>query len=268
MSALIKPDQSNAVAVGDGFDEVPREGFGIIRGHIVQYADAHYLIGKTEPADGRELAVTGVTTAWDKWRGKEVEHRITEPGQYHPERDELGDLDQSIWEIGLNGRSKDPWQDTRYLYLIDPQTGEELTFITATAGGRKAVGDLASQIRNVRRGDPGAIAIIRLESTTWKTRFGIKPRPSLKVVGWKQGRPEQVIVNNTTKKLAAPPVHHYDEPPFEDFGPEWETSTNSPLAEGKVREGKLGPPALSSRDQQHERTHTIAEPKTERKLRP
>jgi hypothetical protein len=220
MSALVKVDQNNAVAVADGFDTVPDESRGVIRGEIVRYLDGHYVIGKTEPADGRELVVTGVTTAWVKWRGKEGKHRITEPGQYHPERDELGDLDQSNWEIGLDDRPKDPWQDTRYLYLVDPRTGEEFTFITASAGGRKAVGDLASQIRNFRQGNPGAVPVARLESTTWKTKFGVKPRPSFKIIGWKRGRAEQVVNSNDTKKLAAPRVQDDDVPPFEDFVPE------------------------------------------------
>jgi hypothetical protein len=215
-------DQQNAGPVGDGFDEVPREGTGIIQGDILQYLDGHYVIGKTEPADGREFAVMGVMTLWTKWVANQAEHRITEPGHYHPERDELGDLDQTKWELGLDGRPKDPWQDTRHLFLVDPETGQEATFITPSAGGRKAVGDLASQIRNVRRGNPGAIAVIRLESTTWKTRFGIKPRPSLKVIGWKQGRAEQVVVDKTPKKLTAPSVQDDGPPPFENFGPQWE----------------------------------------------
>jgi hypothetical protein len=171
----------------DGWDAVPASDGGIIHGDLVRFTDGHFPINKSsEPADGREMAVVGVVTLWIKWVGNKPDHRVTQPGQRHPDRDELGDLDPEAWQAGLDGKPKDPLEDSRYLYLVDPYTGEELTFTTASAGGRKAIADLKNQIANVRHAHPAAIPIVRLESGTWKTRFGPKPKPLFRVVGWKQ----------------------------------------------------------------------------------
>jgi hypothetical protein len=175
-------------SANDGWDAVPASDGGMIRGALVKFADGHFFIDKsTEAADDREMAVVGVVTLWIKWVGNKPDPRVTQPGQRHPDRDEWGDLDPEAWEAGLDGKPKDPWQDTRYLYLVDPRTGEELTLTTASAGGRKAIADLKNQIANVRQAHPAAIPIVRLECGTWKTRFGPKPKPLFRVIGWKQG---------------------------------------------------------------------------------
>ena len=140
-----------------------------------------------------------VTTVWVRWDdSKPIEHRITHPGQLHPDRADLPDLDQATWERGLNGDPADPWRDTRYLRLIDPRTGQDFTFVTDTYGGRKAVGDLKSQIANVRFAHPGAVPVVQLGSTMMKTAFGLKPRPEFKVVGWRNK-------NNGAVQLTARP---------------------------------------------------------------
>ena len=33
-----------------------------------------------------------------------------------------------LWSPGLNGEPADPWKDTRYLHLVNPRTGADLTF--------------------------------------------------------------------------------------------------------------------------------------------
>jgi hypothetical protein len=124
-------------SANDGWDAVPASDGGMIRGVLVKFADGHFLIDKsTEAADHREMAVVGVVTLWIKWVDNKPDPRVTQPGQRHPDRDEWGDLDPEAWEAGLDGKPKDPWQDTRYLYLVDPRTGEELTFTTASAGSQ------------------------------------------------------------------------------------------------------------------------------------
>jgi hypothetical protein len=53
-----------------------------------------------------------------------------------PEREELGDLDQSKWETGLDNKPADPWQHTIYLVLQKPTTQEFFTFVAATVTSR------------------------------------------------------------------------------------------------------------------------------------
>jgi hypothetical protein len=174
---------------GDGFDVPERGGGNLIIGKLLKFNSGAYTADKTEPVPiGTTLAAVSVTTAWVHWAdGRPTEHRITLPGQTHPERDDLPDQDEDQWEEGLNGEPADPWRDTRYLQLIDPRTGADFTFVSDSYGGRRAVGELKSQIANVRFAHPGAVPIVQLSTTTMKTNYGPKPRPQFKVVSWKGG---------------------------------------------------------------------------------
>src|SRR5258708_6260606 len=108
----------------DGFSVPEKDGGSVIKGRMIKFNDGQYLIDKTEslPAETKLVAVA-VITAWVHWAdGKPAEHLVTHPGEMHPEREDLADLDQSKWPLGLNGEPNDPWKDTRYLHLIDPLT--------------------------------------------------------------------------------------------------------------------------------------------------
>jgi hypothetical protein len=73
------------------------------------------------------------------------------------------------------------------MHMINTQTAAEFTFVTDTYGGRRAVSDLKQQVVNARRVRPGAVPIVKLAVATMPTKFGIKPRPALKVVDWRGG---------------------------------------------------------------------------------
>ena len=77
---------------------------------------------------------------------KVVERRVgfVAEGFQPAERDDLGDTDQSQWEI-VNAEAKDPWNKQYFLPLEDAETGELLTFVTGSKGGDSAVGKLLSQ---------------------------------------------------------------------------------------------------------------------------
>jgi len=178
---------NSELTTSDGFAVAEPASGNPIHGKMLKFVNGAYVADKTEhvPINTRLVALD-VTTAWVKWKGsKPVEHRITLPGRIHPERNELPDLDQSTWEEGLNGEPSDCWRNTRYLRLIDPNTGEEYTFITDSFGGRKAVDDLKDAVRNVRYAHPAAVPVVQLGTTMMKTNFGPKPRPQFKIIGWK-----------------------------------------------------------------------------------
>jgi hypothetical protein len=101
---------------------------------------------------------------------------------------------------------------------MDPRTGQDYTFVTDTYGGRKAVGDLKSQITNVRFAYPGAVPIVQLGSTMMPTSYGLKPRPEFKVVGWrnKQDRTAPLLTQSSHGQPSE------IEPPFNDQIPNFD----------------------------------------------
>jgi hypothetical protein len=119
-----------------------------------------------------------------------------------PEREELGDLDQSYWQLGPNGEPRNPWQNTRYVYLLDPISMEMLTFSTSSFGGRGAAINLADQIKRMRGlGRAAALPVVELGAEKMPTRFGMKSKPAFKIVKWYGGGNE----NGGGPKEIAPP---------------------------------------------------------------
>jgi hypothetical protein len=202
---------SEIIATADDGFSVREKTTGTIIGKMIKFLDGRYIVDKTEtlPAD-TTLVALGVVTVWVNWvDGKPIDHRVTQPGQQHPERDELPDQDVSLWPPGLNDEPSDPWRDSRYLHLVDPQTGADYTFITDSYGGRRGVGELKSQIANVRSVHPAAVPLVKLGSVPWKTRYGMKQRPEFKVVGWRgkqdSGAPlQQPVERKPTERRALP----------------------------------------------------------------
>jgi hypothetical protein len=149
----------------DGFGvQEPRSG--LIVGAMVKFADRDYTVDKTEKLpENTTLVALSTVTAWVKWaEGRPIERRITCVGQAHPQRDDLPDQDESLWEVDgkFTGKPTDPWKDSRFLYLIDPKSGRDFTFTTDTYGGRAAVGELKSAISNVRRARSGVVPLVRV----------------------------------------------------------------------------------------------------------
>jgi hypothetical protein len=201
----------------DGFSVQEKSSGTMIVGKLLKFLDGRYIADKTEtlPADTTLVAV-GVITVWTHWvDGKPVEHRVTQPGQLHPEREDLPEQDESKWPPGLNDEPSDPWRDTRYLHLIDPQTGADYTFTTDSFGGRRGVGELKSQIANVRFAHPSAVPVVQLGSVPWKTKFGTKQRPSFKVIGWR-GKQESPPIQVVEQRKQEQPRKLQAEEPLND----------------------------------------------------
>jgi hypothetical protein len=163
----------------------------VLRGTLLKYADWKWTKGTegTPIKDGTQLVALGTRAAWVKWQGgKPVQYVMRQPGKPLPERDELGDLDQGQWEAGPDGTPRNPWQNTRFVYLLDPITVEQFTFSTSSGGGRSAVTNLADQIKRMRElGHPDAMPIVELSAEPMKTKFGQKSKPVFKIVKWHGG---------------------------------------------------------------------------------
>jgi hypothetical protein len=194
-----------------------------IKGTLLKFADWHWSAGReaTPVEDGTQLVALATSAAWVKWeKGKPVRYIVRESGRRLPERDELGDTDVNKWEAGPDGDPKDPWQNTRFVYLVCPKSAEAFTFSTSSWGGRGAVSDLGDQISRMRSVHQNAVPLVELRAGPMPTKHGRKSKPIFKVIGWKSadGGDEQAPVERQiSAKQADEEIYHHemdDEIPF------------------------------------------------------
>jgi hypothetical protein len=113
-----------------------------------------------------------------------------------PLRESLGDLDESRWELGLDGKPADPWQHQMNVVLQAPATLELATFRTTNKTGRRAVGNLLRHFDRMRKKDDDHYPVVRLKPGGYPSK---DPR-----VGWVH-TPTFVIVGKQPKASAAIP---------------------------------------------------------------
>jgi hypothetical protein len=177
----------------DGFAVSERGSNTLLKGITAKFATGIYKANKTEILEqaphGPAYVVLGVVTCWVHWQNKRpIEHRITQAGQIHPWREDLGNDDKTEWELDQGGTPRDPWKDTRYVYLLNPQNAKTYTFITDTVGGRQAVGELKDAIMTYRQARPGAVPVVQLATGAMPTRHGGEiPRPDFVIIDWRGG---------------------------------------------------------------------------------
>jgi hypothetical protein len=209
MNDLTPISQSSA---DDGFSNMAREAQGqLIRGSLLKFADWRWTVGKENAPlkQDIQLVAIGGATAWVRWEeGKPVEHRVLRPGERMPEREELGDNSQALWECDQRGDPKDPWQNTRYLYFVDPLTAELYTYATSSWGGRSAAIMLSDQIARMRTAHPSAVPLCEFGAAEMPTKYGRKSKPVLKVIGWRKmdqvqpiAEPEQLALPSARQEL-------------------------------------------------------------------
>ena len=169
-------------------------------------------------AERHKLIALATAAMWVKWQdSKPVEYRVRQAGQRLPERDELGDDDQNLWETGSDGNPADPWRNTRLVYLVHPVTAAAFTFSTSLFGGRRAVSDLGDAITRMRLVHADAVPIVELTAAEMPTKYGTKSRPVLKVVEWKTASGEAPTERQVTPRAAQKAISHHemdDEIPF------------------------------------------------------
>src|SRR5262245_39266034 len=88
----------------DGWSDVATDANErVLRGTLLKFADWNWTRGKeAEPVKrGTQLVAIGTAAAWVRWQNdRPIETRLREPGQKLPDREELGDLDKTQWEVG------------------------------------------------------------------------------------------------------------------------------------------------------------------------
>ena len=180
---------NDLMATSDGWNDAADEARErVLRGTLMRFNDWNWTKGKEAvPIEkGTRFVATGTNSAWARWAGgKPVEYRMKLSGKPLPDRETLGDTDEANWEEGPDKKPRDPWQHTKFVYLIDPDSAEAFTFSTSSWGGREAVINLADAITRVRSAHPHAMPVVSLEAAPMVTRYGRKSKPVFKIVGWK-----------------------------------------------------------------------------------
>jgi hypothetical protein len=134
-----------------------------------------------------------------------------DPNFVKPQREELGDLNEDAWPLGLSGQPEDPWQHYNFVVLQCVETGALFTFSTRSKTGRRAVGSLLKHYDRDRRTHPNDVPVVRLRSGGYMhpdDRIGFVVTPLFQ------------IVNRQPRDSAAKPdtsigIQLNDEIPFE-----------------------------------------------------
>ena len=100
-----------------------------------------------------ELVAVNVTRVVQKWKDEQpIETIILEPGQKFPDLEKLNDaVPKSEWREGPDGKLRGPWQAQYLVYLLNAETVDRYTYVTATTGGGIAVRDLVDRTRWMRK---------------------------------------------------------------------------------------------------------------------
>jgi hypothetical protein len=169
-----------------------------IVGQLLKFSKGDWLYG----AEDDELKVGTKLTAnmqslmvgWVKW----VDNRPVEQlmgalveGFSPKRRSELGDHDEDQWEVGTDGKTRDPWQFTNYLILkpAGKKVNDEdlFTFSTSSRGGLNALGALCKVYGKEMRTRPNMNPVVELGVDSYNhpnKEFGRIKIPTFSVTGW------------------------------------------------------------------------------------
>jgi len=206
----------------DGFDKTNQED-RLIRGNIARCVDGIWKDndGTPIPPDDRWVA-WATTECLQQWHNKlPTKTVVKKPGVPLPDIDELNaEIPLREWETGIDGKPRPPWVRQNVVYLLDAESGAELTFISGTIGASIAVESLRRRTYNMRmlRG-MRVVPVVSLGSKLMQTNFGSRLRPEFVVQEWREfGAPSPAIASEVGKKIAPPSLREEmnDAVPFND----------------------------------------------------
>jgi len=159
---------------------------------FLSFKNGEWLFGindTTLPLGTRLAAnMNGLKVGWRKWFGGQVaEDRLSLLIEQLPEepRSSLGDLDQQMWEL-MDGRPRDPWQQTNQLELVELGSGTTYLYSTSSKGGIGAIQELCNAFGLQRRQyPPDYTPIVELGNDFYThSTYGKTYVPTLGIVGW------------------------------------------------------------------------------------
>src|SRR5262249_49021200 len=139
---------------------------------------------------------------WVKWAdGKPTGDRkvgLVADGFIPPQKSELPDRDESLWEIGDDGKRRDPWafQMSVPLTLLDAG-GETYKFTAGSKGGLRCLSGLTRAYgkRVQAKGSAAGLPIVELQADSYKHReYGKIFFPVMHVINWTStdGKPQSL----------------------------------------------------------------------------
>ena len=195
----------------DGFELVGTPAGPNLRAVYMRFVKGTYELGaEREPVPlGTQFIVIGAKEGWVRLvRGEDVRRVPRESGKPFPQRNELGDTDQSQWSL-FDGQPSDPWMLSNELLLIEKETGRPVIFATTSWTGREAVTDLCRLITYQRRSrGSNAKPIVSIGVGTYRSRRGPVATPKFTIVDWIDGDSSEPPPESgpTSPPLSSPPL--------------------------------------------------------------
>ncbi len=154
-----------------------------VKGEYTFGVDADVLpLGTHLVANMSELRI-----GWVKWKNlnKFGEMMVRLAEKVPPQRQDLDETDEELWELDDRGDRRDPWRFTNTLPLKDAASGTEYTFTTSSGGGKRAIGKLCRAYSAGRKEHPGKLAVVELQADSYRhNTFGKVHFPVFHIVGW------------------------------------------------------------------------------------
>jgi hypothetical protein len=162
--------------------------FPLIEGDRLAFKEARWLHRDDSevPPDTRLMALKS-KSAIRRWKNQKLVEAFVETATKPlPDINALNaKVPRKEWEKGLNGQPREPYERCEVVYLFDPDSAEEFTFVTPSLGGRIAVRELCKQVSNKRTlTGKNLFPIVRLSTKPMSTKYGPRQRPHFEVVGW------------------------------------------------------------------------------------
>ena len=156
-------------------------------GKILKFVKGKWKVGDEVVPEGTEYIayIDEVAGGYVKFEDKSVTDRriVKVAAGKAPKREELGDDDSNQWEIGPDGKPRDPWV-LQWLLPMSPVDAEgDLTvYCTSSKGGISAIGSLCKVYGRSERN--GLLPIVALKCASYKhPEFGEIDKPDLPIVG-------------------------------------------------------------------------------------
>jgi hypothetical protein len=229
----------NPPATNDDYNPYIAFGDSVSQSNIVGHLLKFTKFGDFEAGEnsiniphGTELIahMGDVLIGWQRWQDQKPTEQVmglVRDNFQPPRRSELGDNDQSQWEVDDNGKERDPWQKTTMVIFKGLDDDELYTFSTSSKGGIQAVGKLSKEYGKQMRMRPDQFPVVRLGWGSYEhsnKQYGEIRFPVFEIVGWEpreaidnalagmQGNAqEQLPLDQPAPQTAAPTQQSYRE---------------------------------------------------------
>ncbi|UGX91734.1 hypothetical protein G6321_00039225 [Bradyrhizobium barranii subsp. barranii] len=195
----------------------------LIHGSLLKCVDGRWSTQDEADMTGKQLLALMTAKAIQRWQSEGPVETLVDTGAGLPDVEELNAaIPRAEWELGLDGQPRPPWQLQYAVYLLDDADASLFTFANGTTGAKIAWQRLVDRVSWMRalRGVE-VYPLIKLDSKTMKTKFGVKLRPEFTIVNWRDfggsrgpplGGPQDLIGTLVKTPSAAEELH--DDVPF------------------------------------------------------